>query len=167
MTRPIASGDVLDGSEYARLVAERTSEADFQAQVEFLARSLGYLVFHARQARHSEPGWPDLYLVGHGRRIAAELKTARSRIDTTHRVTSSGRVLPCQACWLRTLRAGPGETYLLRPMDVDLLLDLLSPVETAARLAAVMVLDEQTRIELERAECRPPQTDRLQGWGGL
>jgi hypothetical protein len=97
-------------------VADRLpqTEADFQAAVIDLARTLGWRVAHFRPAR-TEQGWrtpvaadgkgfPDLVLC-RDRVIYAELKPAR------------GRVSDEQLLWLDALAGAGAEAHLWRPDD--------------------------------------------------
>lgn len=68
-------------------------EAEWQTTVEDLARVYGWRVYHTRDSRGSEPGFPDLVLVRPPRLIFAELKRER------------GRVSPTQQSWLQALDA--------------------------------------------------------------
>ncbi len=52
-----------------------TPEEDFQQQIVDLARTMGWLVYHTRDARRSEPGFPDLVMVRGAQLIFLELKT--------------------------------------------------------------------------------------------
>lgn len=102
------------------------SEAGFQGWVLDLARTYGWLIYHARPAKVRDgqwatpmtgnPGFPDLVLARGGRVIFAELKK------------QAGRVEPDQQQWLDELQgdvdvvhAGPGcrvhEVYVWRPDD--------------------------------------------------
>lgn len=74
-------------------------EKDFQAEVVKVARLFGYLCHHQYDARKSEPGVPDLLIVGHGRCIHAELKR------------QGGRYTPAQRMWLAALLGAPCEVY--------------------------------------------------------
>lgn len=65
------------------------SETEWQHTVVDLARSCGFLVNHTRRAvvrdgrvatPNSQPGWPDLEILGHGRLIYAELKSETGRL---------------------------------------------------------------------------------------
>ena len=148
MSDLVESGDVLSVSEFKRLVFSRMSEATFQQQVINLARDLGWFVYHTHDSRRSEPGFPDLVIVGYGRVLFCELKTARGKLSTERGLTRSGRQMPSQVDWLRRLREATPEVYVLRPSDSDLIPDLLSPSETAARWAAMTTLAQQAAMEL-------------------
>jgi hypothetical protein len=91
--------------EYRSQVAGDMSEATLLEKVRRLARELGYLTYHTHDSRRSEPGFPDLVLVGH-RVIYAELK----------RMTGPTR--PDQKKWLAALAAGGAEVHLWRPIDL-------------------------------------------------
>ena len=85
------------------------TEEQFQQQVITLAKAAGWLTYHTRDSRRSEPGFPDLVLsrgpaCGRPRVIFAELKT------------ETGRLSPAQLDWLETLRHCPDiESYIWRP----------------------------------------------------
>lgn len=79
------------------------SEDEFQADVIGLAKLLGWRVYHTRDSRGSDSGFPDLVLVRRGRLIFAELKT-----DT-------GKLRPVQEAWLTDLLETKAEVYLWRP----------------------------------------------------
>lgn len=83
------------------------SEKQWQWLVVNLATSLGYLAYHTFDSRRSNPGFPDLVLVGNGKVIYAELKTEK------------GRVRPEQKKWLKALKSNGAEAYLWRPQDYD------------------------------------------------
>src|SRR5436190_516383 len=74
----------------------RRQETYIQASFEEHARAAGWLVFHAFDARRSEPGWPDAFCVRNGRALAVELKTA------------TGRVSKAQERWIAELDLVPG-----------------------------------------------------------
>ena len=81
------------------------SEKEFQAQVVKLARTCGFLVYHTYDSGRSEPGWPDLVLVGRGRVLYRELKTEK------------GKASAAQVGWLRALRANGADAKVWRPSD--------------------------------------------------
>lgn len=90
------------------------SEAEFQCGVVELARLLGWEVYHTRDSRGSDGGFPDLVLVRGGRVVFAELKAA------------SGRTTPDQDRWIGKLMRTPAEVYLWRPGDWPLVEEILS-----------------------------------------
>lgn len=82
------------------------SERDFQAQVLQLARLSGWMAYHTRDSRRSEPGFPDLVLVRPPMILFAELKTG------------AGKVRPEQRTWLAALAGCEGvDVALWRPSD--------------------------------------------------
>lgn len=97
--------------EYRDMVARQMSEDALQQQVERIARGFGWLVYHVRDSRRSQAGFPDLVLVRGSRIVFAELKTER------------GRTSPAQQEWLAALQmarlGNPGvQVFLWRPRDV-------------------------------------------------
>lgn len=91
------------------------TERELMQAASDLARSRGWLVFHAFDSRRSEPGLPDLLCVRDGRLLAIECKSAK------------GRVTKAQRAWLHALDAVRDATaIILRPGDTyDELADLL------------------------------------------
>jgi hypothetical protein len=92
------------------------SEAQLQSAVVDAAHTYGFLVAHFRTAptpsgRWSTPvgadgrGWPDLCLVGRGRVLFRELKSA------------AGRLSPDQETWRDRLSANGADWALWRPCD--------------------------------------------------
>ena len=61
------------------------TESELQANIRELAKLLGWLTYHTHDSRRSEPGFPDLVLVGHGRMLVRELKDARGRVSDEQR----------------------------------------------------------------------------------
>ena len=82
-------------------------EADLQATVVKLARTLGWYCYHTHDSRRSAPGFPDLVMVHprSGALLFAELKSA------------TGRVTPEQDQWLRAL-AVRGVAFVWRPREL-------------------------------------------------
>ena len=70
------------------------TEKEFQDQIIELARYTGYLVYHDQDSRRSEPGFPDLCLVG-DRCIFLEVKrqngvVSRAQVDWITRLVKAG-----------------------------------------------------------------------------
>ena len=80
-------------------------ERDFQADVIAMARTLGCLAFHVHDSRRSQPGFPDLVIVGKGGVIFRELKTEK------------GRLRPEQETWLAALASAGADATVWRPND--------------------------------------------------
>jgi len=105
--------------------AAQQSERAFQAAVLQLAAHTGWATFHVHDSRRQikpgvhvgdtdAAGFPDLILCRPPRLVAAELKSAR------------GRLRPEQAAWLALLeQLEVVETYLWRPADWDLIVEVL------------------------------------------
>lgn len=79
-------------------------EKEFQAAVDRLAESLGWLVFHPYDSRKSQEGYPDNTMVRE-RLVFAELKSA------------TGVLSPDQEMWRDRLLAAGQEWHLWRPAD--------------------------------------------------
>lgn len=60
-----------------------------------------------------DKGFPDLVLVGRGRVIFAELKTAKGVVSDDQRE------------WIEAIAATPVEVYLWRPADLDEIAEIL------------------------------------------
>lgn len=88
------------------------SESALQSYVRELAQLRGWLYYHTRDSRGSDPGFPDTVLVRAPRLIFAELKTANAKPT------------PTQQRWLGELE-GIAEVYLWRPADLDEIRNLL------------------------------------------
>jgi len=82
------------------------SERDWQRTVLDLAKLQGWLAYHTRDSRGSEPGFPDWVLV-RDRVVFAELKR------------DAGKLTREQRHWLAQLAAAGAEAYVWRPRDWD------------------------------------------------
>jgi hypothetical protein len=80
-------------------------ERDFQRAVCALAKTLGCIVYHTHDSRRSEPGFPDLVIVGRKGFAFRELKT------------NGGRLSPEQQVWLDKLTAAKADADVWRPSD--------------------------------------------------
>ncbi len=79
-------------------------EREFESDIRRLCALLGLKLYHTHDSRRSEPGWPDLAIVG-TRLILRELKT------------SAGRVSVAQADWIAILAAADVDVAVWRPAD--------------------------------------------------
>ena len=103
------------------LRAPKLTEADYQAAIITIARTLGYETAHVppvmsargRWGAQGATGLPDLLLARPGRCVWAELKSA------------GGKVSPAQQKWLDVLRASGQEVHLWR-VGVDSVQDIAS-----------------------------------------
>jgi hypothetical protein len=80
------------------------TEKQFMATVAEAAQTLGWLVYHTHDSRHSAAGFPDLVLV-RDRVIFAELKTENRKTSRE------------QETWLAALRATGADVFCWRPSD--------------------------------------------------
>lgn len=78
-------------------------EAEFQSQILEACKLHHVEAFHVNLSIRSEPGWPDLVLVGANGAIFRELKTA------------TGKVSPHQAFWLAILEDAGLDAGVWRP----------------------------------------------------
>jgi hypothetical protein len=97
------------------------TEAQLLDAVRRMAGYLGWMRYHTRDSRGSEPGFPDLVLCSSKQRrvLFVELKSA------------TGKTTPAQAAWLAALAAAGAETALWRPAD---LADVIPAVLRGRRL---------------------------------
>ncbi len=84
--------------------AQPQTERELQALVTEACRWHRLLVYHPYDSRRSEPGYPDLTIVGKSV-LFRELKSAR------------GRVTDAQDTWLRRLAAASADAAVWRPAD--------------------------------------------------
>lgn len=89
------------------MAGPQITEKQFQNKITALCRYLGLKVYHTFDSRRSDPGFPDLVIVGRGGVIFAELKSAK------------GKVTFAQQDWLTRLAKAGQRTYLWRPEDFD------------------------------------------------
>lgn len=85
-------------------LADAMTEAELMTLVRDLIRRLGLICYHTHNSRRSEPGWPDLAIVGN-RLILRELKT------------ETGRLRPEQQGWIESLDAAGVDVAVWRPSD--------------------------------------------------
>ena len=92
------------------------TERHFQSAVEEAARWYRWRVYHAYDARRSEPGWPDLAMVRGSRLVLAELKSARGRVRPEQRawLDALGQVVTVEAYLWREPAAWPEIKQVLR-----------------------------------------------------
>lgn len=86
------------------VLAEQMTEAELSSLVRDLIRRLGLICYHTHDSRRSDPGWPDLAIVG-TRFMARELKTEK------------GRLRPEQRGWIESLDAAGVDVAVWRPSD--------------------------------------------------
>ena len=82
-----------------------TRERDFQAAVCELAKTFGCLVYHTHDSRRSEPGFPDLVIVGRRGVLFRELKI------------EGGRLTPAQESWIYALQNAQADAMAWYPKD--------------------------------------------------
>jgi hypothetical protein len=73
-------------------------EKEFQANVVELCKYLGYKVYHTFDSRRSEPGFPDLVIVGRNRCLFRELKSEKGDI-TSAQLTWGGALIAAGMDW--------------------------------------------------------------------
>lgn len=81
------------------------SEADLQSAVLDLCKLYGLLAYHTHDSRRSNPGFPDLVIVGRRRIVYRELKSHRGRLSEPQRE------------WLRRLKAVGEDAAVWRPSE--------------------------------------------------
>lgn len=98
--------------------ARALTEEEWQSQVTDLAELLGFSWVHFRPAQTNKgwrvpvegplgKGWPDLEIIGRGRRIHVELKRELGEVSAEQEAVHA---------WIR---ANGGECYVWRPSDWD------------------------------------------------
>jgi len=89
----------------SRPLAAAMSEAQLLATIRQACRTLGLPCYHTHDSRRSEPGFPDLVIVGE-RVIYRELKSARGRLSAEQRA------------WLDALAHAGQDADVWRPDDL-------------------------------------------------
>jgi hypothetical protein len=117
-------------------------EADWQKQVEQLARTLGWKLWHCYNARRSDFGWPDLAL-------------ARDRLILLELKREHGKPTEQQKAWIAALLKASAEVYIARPSDLSTLGVILAgrgdPFAKPGELQnAALYLREKTRSEVSK-----------------
>ena len=97
------------------------TEAEFQANVIDLAKTLGWRIHHDRgdyrQCIAGDPGFPDLVLAKDGRVLFLELKSEK------------GKMTEAQGAWFGDLPLQ--HAYLVYPTDMQEIAKLLGPVHAS------------------------------------
>ena len=81
----------MTSAEFLNAQALAMTEKDLLEQCRNAAKTLGLLLYHTYSSRRSEPGFPDLVIVGRRGVLIRELKRQR------------GTVTPAQHTWLNAL----------------------------------------------------------------
>ena len=92
--------------QYRDMSATTMTEAELLSSVRKVAKDLGLRAYHTHDSRRSEPGFPDLVIVGPEGILYRELKTQK------------GRVRPEQTAWITDLIRAGQNAGLWRPMDL-------------------------------------------------
>ena len=61
-------------------MARRRDEIKGMNQISQVAKTLGYLTYHVHDSRRSEPGFPDLWILGFGILIVLETKAGNNTV---------------------------------------------------------------------------------------
>lgn len=107
-----------DGRDVAR--ARRQEEERLLQTIKTAARLLHWEVYHTRDARGSDPGWPDLVLCQPPRLLIRELKADGAYPDRRQRA------------WLAALRACGLDVGVWRPSMWDAIMLTLAAAPSAA-----------------------------------
>lgn len=94
-------------AEYHDMVAGTMTEAQLQTGIIRLAKALGWTVYHTRDSRGSQKGFPDLVL----------FHEVQKRILYRELKTKVGKLTAEQRTWLLGLRASGGDVDVWRPID--------------------------------------------------
>lgn len=90
------------------------TENEFLAKVRETCRWMGLAVYHTHRSDRSEPGFPDLVIVGSNAIMFRELKTDK------------GKVTPPQIYWLGILEDLGLDVGVWRPQDFQMILKELA-----------------------------------------
>jgi len=93
-------------AEFLHAQALAMTEKDLLEQCRAAAKVLGLLCYHTHDSRRSEPGFPDLVIVGRRGVLMRELKTER------------GKVTVAQTVWLNALDDVGVDADVWRPTDL-------------------------------------------------
>ncbi len=99
----LSAGDGIDRLHYR--MGELMTERELLDAIRDACRWAGLLTYHTHDSRRSEPGYPDLTVVGPTGVLFRELKAER------------GRVTPDQRQWLDRLSAAGADADVWRPCD--------------------------------------------------
>lgn len=119
-------------------------EAQVQQTIVDDARLLGYLVYHTYDSRRSEPGFPDLWIVGYGHLLVLELKTAR------------GKVTDAQQRWISQLVAAGVDARIYRTQEWRTL-ELHYELVDMKRASRALPRTEESSLEAIRIRCEKYQ----------
>lgn len=78
----------MKAADYRKRVTLAMDEDELLENIRALALQLGYCVYHTRDSRGSDAGWPDLVLAHRARKrlLFVELKTARGSLRADQKV---------------------------------------------------------------------------------
>ena len=93
-------------AEFLHAQASAMTERDLLEQCRAAAKTLGLLCYHTHDSRRSEPGFPDLVIVGRRGVLIRELKRQR------------GTLTSAQSVWLDALEDAGVSAGVWRPADL-------------------------------------------------
>lgn len=124
-------------------------EADFQKTVIEMAGWLGYVAYHETDSRKSQPGFPDLTLVG--TRGVRQIVYVELKVEVTPKTKRRAWPTVDQVGWLEMLRGTGHHAYVIRPSQLDLLERvLLGEVPTPDPLSGSVAEVLEPLLEAER-----------------
>lgn len=118
------------------------NEAALQRLVVDAAEAHGLLTYHTFDSRRSNPGFPDLVIVGANGVLYAELKSA------------TGRLSPMQVYWLDSLTAAGQNVRLWRPEHWPhvVVQDLRALGRTSVQLPAPSQAEVRRKLSARRSK---------------